>query len=457
MGDTAISLAERPLIPSGLVVLCAALVVGCGMGRVSEVSPAEIPALEEQLADEPEDGALLLRYAAALFSAERCDSAMVVARAGMMRRPKDALGPLVLGQCLEQGEYYDEAIDAYRGYLNEHSGERGATAVRSREMLAVRSRATMRAREALARESERAQVAADPQIVAVLPLQIVGDSQYQPLSRGLAQMLTSDLGLLQTFRMVERLQLGALLNEMELGQTQQVDQGTAVRVGRLLQAGRMVQGTAAIPEDDETRLEASVVLSNGEVTSPTSHSGPLRDLLDMEKEVVVDIAGQLGYTLSEAERQLILENGTRNLAAFLAYSRGLIAEDMGDYSAAAVHFSEAVQADPGFQAAREGFQANDMAPVVEAAAPTEVTVTASAPATEPEPLLGASIPVDVTASAIGSTLGDIAATQSEHASQLSDQTETNTRATGSTIAVNDPVEVITQQTIGIIRIVFRLP
>jgi len=303
MGDTAIRIAKRPLILTGLGALCAGLVAGCGMGRVSEVSPAEIPALEQQLAENPGDGTLLLRYAAALYSAERCDSAVVVARAGMVRRPNDALGPLVVGQCLEQGENYDQAIDVYRRYLSEHSGERGAGAIRSREMLAVRGRATLQAREALARESEQAQVAADPQIVAVLPLQIVGDSQYQPLSRGLAQMLTSDLGLLQTFRMVERLQLGALLDEMRLGQTEQVDQNTAARVGRLLRAGRMVQGTAAIPEDADARLEASVVMSTGEVTSPTSRSGRLRDLLDLEKEVVVGIAGQLGYTLSEAERQ----------------------------------------------------------------------------------------------------------------------------------------------------------
>jgi len=219
----------------------------------------------------------------------------------------------------------------------------------------------------------------------------------------------------------------------------------------------MVQGTAAIPEDGDTRLEASVVMSNGEITSPTSRSGRLRDLMDLEKEVVVGIAGQLGYTLSEAERQLILENGTRNLAAFLAYSRGLLAEDMGDYSAAAAHFGEAVRADPNFQAARDGFQANEAASTIQDATPGEITVNAwKPPPVQPDVRGGAPIP-DVTASAISSTLGDIAATQSELASQLSDQTETTTRATGSTIAVNDPAELITQTTIGIIRIVFRLP
>ena len=456
MGETAIWLAKRPLFPSGLVVLCAGLAVGCGLGRASEVSPEEIPALEQRVAENPADGALMLRYAAALFAGERCDSAMVVARGGMTRRPKDALGPLVLGQCLEQSGDSIRRSTYIAAICSTHADERGAAAVGSREMFAVRGRATAQAREALARESEQAQVATDPQVVAVLPLQIVGDSQYQPLSRGLAQILTSDLGLLQRFRMVERLQLGALLEEMRLGQSGNVDQASVSRVGRLLRAGRMVQGTAAIPDDSDTRLEASVVMSNGEVSSPTSRSGRLRDLMDMEKEIVVGIATQLGYTLSAAERQMILENGTRNLTAFLAYSRGLLAEDLGDYSAAAMHFGEAVRADPNFQAARSGFQANDMAPTVQTAVAADITVTAAASTTDPAAILGVGLP-GVTAAALGSTIGDIAATQSEQIQQMSDQTQTTTRGSGSNISVTPPTDPLLQTNIGIIRIIFRLP
>jgi hypothetical protein len=205
--------------------------------------------------------------------------------------------------------------------------------------------------------------------------------------------------------MVERLQVGALLDEMELGQTGRVDPTTAARVGRLLQAGRMVQGLAAIPGEEQTRLEATVVLSDGEVTAPTVESGEFKELLEMEKRLVVGIAEQLGYQLSQAELDLILENGTQNLAAFLAYSRGLVAEDMGDYSAAALHFREAVQADPGFQQAQDRYQATVAVPAVEQAAAGEITIVATeAP---PPPV------VPVTPIAVISTVNDIAAIQSE--------------------------------------------
>ena len=60
--------------------------------------------------------------------------------------------------------------------------------------------------------------------------------------------------------------------------------------------------------------------------------------------------------LSQAERQRILENGTQSLVAFLAYSRGLVAEDLGDFPAAALHYADAARADPNFTAARDNYQ-----------------------------------------------------------------------------------------------------
>ncbi|OLE56355.1 MAG: hypothetical protein AUG74_19435 [Bacteroidetes bacterium 13_1_20CM_4_60_6] len=80
-----------------------------------------------------------------------------------------------------------------------------------------------------------------------------------------------------------------------------------------------------------------------------------------------DLAAQLGVELTQAERQRILRQGPKSLAAFLAYSRALEAMDRGDYSAAARHFRSAAQADPSFQAARDGQEAATAAPAAEQA------------------------------------------------------------------------------------------
>jgi tetratricopeptide (TPR) repeat protein len=406
--------------------------------------------LEQRLAVSPDDGDLLLRYAAALYSAGRCDSAVVVARRGMAIEPGDALGPLVSGQCLQQAGELDAAVATYDEYLAAYPNERGAASVRARLSIARRERALARARQALARESDLASQPAEPTTIAVLPVDVVGDSTYRPLSRGLAELMTTDLALLQRFRMVERLQVGALLEEMNLAAGRRVDEATAARVGRMLQAGRMVQGLASIPPSGTTRLEASVVVASGEVSSPASQSGELSDLLRMEKAVVIELARQLGYELSEAERQLILENGTQNLAAFLAYSRGLEAEDAGDYRAASQHYGDAVRSDPGFQAARDAYQTVETVPEVLGAEPAAVSVLASEPPPPTDQLVQ-----PLVGDPLSSTVVDVASTQIEAVSPT-----TAPVTTGATTTASQPpptiIAVGTSPT-GIVRIVFRLP
>jgi tetratricopeptide (TPR) repeat protein len=223
-----------------LALLVPILLTACGGARATQVSPNEIPELESRLEAEPGNGRVRLRYAAALFSADRCEDAVVAARRGMASRPADALGPLVLGQCLENEGNFAEAISTYDAFASRNPDVGGVAAVRSRAMFARRSGATQQARAAIANEQQLDGQPTDPRSVAVLPLTIVGDSMYQPLSRGLAQMITSDLGLLQQFRLLERLQLGAILDEIQFSQGDRVDPSTAARVGRLMRAGRMV-------------------------------------------------------------------------------------------------------------------------------------------------------------------------------------------------------------------------
>lgn len=433
-----------------LPVAAAALLAACA-GQPAEVSPAEISELRERVAARPGDGELVLRLAAALYSAQRCDSAIAVARTGMALRPADALGPLVIGQCQERAEQYTQALATYDGFLTAHADGRGVGAVRSRRLLVERAQATQSARSALARESELAQAPRDPSVVAVLPLRIVGDSSYQPLSRGLAQMLTSDLALLERFRMVERLQLAALFDEMQLGETQRTDPATAARVGHLVQAGRLVQGLTQIPNENDVRLEASVVLASGQVVAPEVVTGRFRDLLRMEKDLVVAIAGQLGYQLSESERRAIQENGTQDLTAFLAYSRGIEAEELGNFNAAAAYFGQAAQADPNFQAARTSYQANQGAPAAQESSAGQVT-QASQQATVEPPAAG-----DDFGGAVGSTISDIAATQAEKTAVTSAATITS-QASSTSAAAPPPTSVTPPQTVtGTIRIIFRLP
>jgi len=355
----------RPLL------LLLALVGACApAAQPAAVAPPEIPALIAQAQREPRNAALRFRLAAALAAARRCDTAVAVARTAQLLEPDNVRGPLVVGSCQEQGGRYDAAIATYSDFAAQHATARGVAALRAKAQLALRASAEQTARQALAREAELAQQPPQSATVAVLPVLVSGDSTYQPLSRGLAELITTDLAYIRTLRLLERLQIGVLLDELKLGASDRADPATAARVGKLLRAERMVQGVATIPPGGagagagSVQLTASVVTGSGVVRSVAPATGPFSRLLALEKQVVFGLAAQLGIQLTEAERQRILKEGPRNLAAFLAYSSGLEAMDGGDYAGAARQFGEATRADPSFRAAAEDRQAAAAAPAL---------------------------------------------------------------------------------------------
>ena len=333
--------------------------------RPAPVTPAEIPGLIARAQQRPHDAALQFRLAAALASAGRCDSSLVVAGSAARLEPDNVLGPLIVGACQERADRYDEAVATYNDFAAQRPRARGVAAVRAKAQLALRTAAERTAQQALAREAELAQQPPQASTVAVLPLVIAGDSSVQPLSRGLAELITTDLAYIRTLHLLERLQIGVLMDELKLGASERVDPNTAARVGRLLRVERMVQGTATIPPSGDVQLSATVVTGTGVVRPVGQVTGTFPRLLELEKQVVFDLATQLGIELTQAEREQILRQGPTSLAAFLAYSRGLEASDQGDYATAARHFRAAAQADPSFQAAQQRQQAALAAPAVE--------------------------------------------------------------------------------------------
>ena len=272
----------------------------------------------------------------------------------------------MLGACQEREQRYDQAIETYTAFAERHPRARGVGALRARAVTAVRAGATLAAQQAVRRESVLTALPPEPSTLAVLPVTIAGDTAFRSLSRGLAELITTDLAMLRSIRLLERMHVGALLDELRLSQTGRVDPATASRMGRLLRAERLVQGVAGITSERQpVRLNLTLVAGNGTVVAGPEVSGRFRDLLELEKQVVLGLGPALGIQITEAERQRILGQGPKNLTAFLAYSRGLEAMDRGDYGAAARHFGDAVRADPGFSAAAQAGQAAQAAPAVE--------------------------------------------------------------------------------------------
>jgi hypothetical protein len=72
-------------------------------------------------------------------------------------------------------------------------------------------------------------------------------------------------------------------------------------------------------------------------------------LFTLEKNLVLRLFADLGITLTTAERNAIEQHPTRSLAAFLAFSRGLEAQDNARFDDAARFYDNAVRLDPSFR------------------------------------------------------------------------------------------------------------
>jgi TolB-like protein len=217
----------------------------------------------------------------------------------------------------------------------------------------TRRELTEDARRAIQEERAIGAIAGAPTTVAVLPMRFSGsDSSLRPLERGFSELLATDLSRSSKLTVVERARIQALLDELALQQSGRTDSATNVRAGRLLRAGRIVQGSILQVGASELRVDAAVLdVPTAEVRGSARGVGQLDRLFDLEKRIAFGLFDELGVTLTVAERNAIEQRPTRSLAAFLAYSRGLTAEDDGRFDDANRFYRDAIRLDPGFGAA----------------------------------------------------------------------------------------------------------
>jgi TolB-like protein len=189
--------------------------------------------------------------------------------------------------------------------------------------------------------------------VAVAPFAVTAtDTSLAPLGDGLADLLMTDLAQSSQLTVVERLQLDALLRELELSRSGGVDTATAPRVGRLVGARRLVVGAVAqAPGAQELVVEARVADAvTSETNGAVSGRAAAARILDAEKALAMQLFKELGVTLTPAEQAAVERNRTGNLAALLAYGRGVRAEVEGRYGDAQNSYREAGRLDPTFSA-----------------------------------------------------------------------------------------------------------
>jgi tetratricopeptide (TPR) repeat protein len=264
---------------------------------------------------------------------------------------KDGVAALYLGLTAEAQNDLPAAKSAYESYLAVGRTRGVKNQISARLAVIDRKVNEERAKREVAQERELSAVPGAPNAVAVLPFTFTGaDTSLKPLERGLADLVTTDLSRSASLKVLERTQLQALLDEIQLQQRGATQAGTGVRAGKILQAGRLVGGSISQLGADQLRTSASVtnVQTAAVQGSPAPQQAPLDQIFDMEKRLVLDLFTALNVTLTTAERNAIEQRPTKSLAAFLAYSRGLELEDAGRYDDATRSYDNALRLDPSF-------------------------------------------------------------------------------------------------------------
>ena len=186
--------------------------------------------------------------------------------------------------------------------------------------------------------------------VGIPPLRVIStDTSLAPLGYGLADMLMTDLGRSSQIQIVDRLRFDAVLREIKLTQAGLVDPSTAPRVGKLVRARRLVLGDVTQMPGRQIGINARLAdVRTTQVRPAVNATSRIDDIFKAEQEMAYRVFTELGITLTPAERAAIEQRPTANLAALLAYSRGVRYEVFGRFDDAAREYEAAAALDPAF-------------------------------------------------------------------------------------------------------------
>ena len=329
------------------------MLLACGCAAAISGSGDSIARLEQARSSAPNSEPAQRSLGIAYFKANRFAEARASLQRAVSMAPLDGVAALYLGLAAEAQHDLPGARAAYESYLKVGRTRGVKNQVAERLTAIARKEHEVAAKQAIAQERQLSSSTVSLRTVAVMPFVFSGsDTSLRPLERGFAELVATDLSRSPQITVVERDHLQAIVAEMKIAQI--ADTG-GVRLGRILQAGRLVGGDILQLGTDQ--LRASAFLLNVQTAQTQSGSATDQQKIDqlftLEKNVVLRLFADLGITLTTAERNAIEQHPTRSLAAFLAFSRGLEAQDNARFDDAARFYDNAVRLDPNFRPAQQ--------------------------------------------------------------------------------------------------------
>ncbi len=104
------------------------------------------------------------------------------------------------------------------------------------------------------------------------------------LRKGMAQMLVTDLSAADDLQIVERIDLEAVLKELKLGETKNIDKASRARIGKLLGARYLVTG-GYFQFKNSLRVDAKIIDVERGTTKSFAAQGAPGDFMQIEGEL----------------------------------------------------------------------------------------------------------------------------------------------------------------------------
>ena len=213
------------------------------------------------------------------------------------------------------------------------------------------------ARQALAQEHTIQQTDGKKTIAVLYFKNKTGMAELNPLQKGLAFMLITDLSTVRDLHVVERVKMQALMEEMGLGQSGLVASDDTPETGRLLGAkwivGGDIQSLAQVP----LYIHSSLLdVPDAQVLGQPTAEGILDNFFEIEKTLLFNIIDLLKVELTQEERIRLERPLSLNTKALLDLFKAIDASDQGNYEQAEQHYKNAIKKDAQLSTAEAGLR-----------------------------------------------------------------------------------------------------
>jgi tetratricopeptide (TPR) repeat protein len=308
--------------------------------------------LQKYPADQHARGRLGVAYLGKKETAKAIDTFRKV----LAQVPDEPQASLYLGLALLETGDRQGAMTLWRGYRNQQQPLVYQEVKRQLTLLEM-VHGNALAKQALGSEQQLQTAKIESGTVAVTPYgDKPADAGLRPVQKALAAMVTTDLATIKALKVLERLRVQALIDEMKLGMSGLIEDKTTQRFGRMIGAEHLVTGTLAKMGEG---LRASSVLASTikkKMVGSFGVEGEMAKFFLFEKEIVAGIVKALNLNMGGVDKTVLERHHTKNLKAFLCFGQGLDALDSGSWKQAREYFECAVREDPQFLLAIEALE-----------------------------------------------------------------------------------------------------